>query len=166
MSVADATWTWACQEPGCSFRITTEPAAGAPACPGHGVDRVGRVCEICGTEIAGRRADAETCGGACRAERSRRRRARQEGPEAHRGAQAQRRTPPRKRTPERGIRVYLLPDELAALDRGLAKLGWARKVKDRLPWALRRRAELQRRTALKVRAACRRISARANPRAS
>jgi hypothetical protein len=117
MSLDGVRWTWACQEPGCPTRIQTRAKEGPPACPRHGIDQVGRVCEICGVEIAGRRADAETCGAPCRAEKSRRDRSSNGRSEAHRGAQAKP-AAPRRRSPERGVRIYFLPDELEAMLRG------------------------------------------------
>lgn len=125
MTLEGVRWTWSCQEPSCGFTAQTEPKAFAPACPDHGVDPVGRACAICGVEIAGRRADAETCSGPCRAEKSRRDRARNGGPEAHRGAQARRQPRPRPRA-ERGTRVYMLPDELAGLVRWIMRDGTRR----------------------------------------
>lgn len=164
MSLDDVRWTWACQEQGCLFRTETEPrAASAPPCPQHGIGFVARVCEVCGIQIPGARADAETCGGPCRAERSRRRRASANGTQAHRGAQAKR-AAPRRRSPERGTRLYLLPSELAALERGVGQLGWlaSRAVRARreLTRAARAKGDLERQTAAKVRAARRRLGRR------
>lgn len=110
MSLEGVRWTWRCSE--CAALTTTAPYGDPGECPQCG-GRAVRSCEVCFEDITGRRADAETCGGPCRAEKSRRSDPSRARAQAHTGAPAKRAAPRRRpRAPENGVRVYFLGDEL------------------------------------------------------